>query len=89
MSCNNKNLIFSNVNTNNNIIKSKTNLNYDYSQLDKEIDSYLKTNNLRPGPPRISNNRLLRKKNDYDSEVYNIKYNSFSINLVKNINWDK
>ena len=59
-----------------------------YTILDKKIDSYLGTRNLRPGPPARLVNRLMDgKDNTEPTKAYKINYFSFSLPLTRNIPW--
>ena len=59
-----------------------------YTILDKKIDSYLGTRNLRPGPPARLVNRLMDGKDNMEpTKAYKINYFSFSLPLTRNIPW--
>lgn len=73
---------------------SKTN----YTKLDENIDKYLGTNNLRPGPPkRLINKKLMGDENSNNLtsnqknllKVEKIKINFFAetLKITRNINW--
>ena len=62
--------------------------NEKYTKLDKKIDEYLKTNNLRPGPPARLVNRIIGVNQNSAPIAQKINYFSFSITVEKNIPWD-
>jgi hypothetical protein len=63
-----------------------------YTKQDKELDKYLGTNNLRPGPPRRLNNKkddkIYKVKVDENKKV-KINYCSYSLDIKRNIKWDE
>ena len=60
-----------------------------YTKLDKKIDDYLGTTNLRPGPPkRLVNNKILKKEtNETKEKKVEINYSAESMKVTKNIKW--
>jgi hypothetical protein len=67
-----------------------------YSKQDENIDKYLGTHNLRPGPPRKLVNHYINKdieqKGGYKIEPNRVKINfsSYSANLSKDsIKWEE
>lgn len=57
------------------------------STLDKEIDNYLGTTNLRPGPAKRLVNRIENAKKDVEQIKINIIGNNFK--LHRNIDWNE
>ena len=61
-----------------------------YTILDKKIDKYLGTRNLRPGPPARLVNRIMDGKDNTESSMsHRINYFSFSLPIVRNIQWNE
>ena len=62
--------------------------NEDYSMIDKKIDDYLGTRNLRPGPPARLINKILDGADDTDpKESQRINFSSFAVKIERNIPW--
>ena len=61
-----------------------------YTNLDKKIDKYLNTKNLRPGPPARLVNRILQGKDEKLPEIIQkINYFSFSMPIQRDIPWNE
>ena len=59
-----------------------------YSKMDRKIDDYLGTRNLRPGPPARLINKILEGSDKTDPLVpQRINFSSFSLPLGRNIPW--
>lgn len=60
-----------------------------YSNLENNIDLYLGTLNLRPGPPKRLTNKHANPQTEINLEESSyVNYNANSLNLKKNIEWD-
>ncbi len=66
----------------------------EYTEKDKQIDKYLGTNNLRPGPPKrlinkniIDQQLLEQKKKIREEKKTKINYFSLSLKVEKGIKW--
>ena len=62
--------------------------NEDYSLIDKKIDDYLGTRNLRPGPPARLINKILDGADKTDpTEDQRINFSSFAVKIERDIPW--
>ena len=58
--------------------------------MDKKIDAYLGTRNLRPGPPARLINKILDGADKTDpTEAQRINFQSFSVKIERNIPWNE
>ena len=61
-----------------------------YSKIDKNIDAYLGTRNLRPGPPARLINKILDGADKTDPmELQRINFSSFAVKIERNIAWSE
>ena len=61
-----------------------------YSKIDKSIDAYLGTRNLRPGPPARLINKILDGADKTDpTEEQRINFSSFAVKMERNIPWSE
>ena len=61
-----------------------------YNAIDRKIDHYLGTRNLRPGPPARLINKILEGADKTDpTEAQRINFSSFSAKIVRNIPWNE
>ena len=61
-----------------------------YSKIDKNIDDYLGTRNLRPGPPARLINKILDGADKTDPmEEQRINFSSFAVKIERNIAWSE
>ena len=63
--------------------------NGNYNALDKEIDAYLGTKNLRLGPPSRIINKLDGEDKTDPMKAQRINFSSFAIKLERNIPWNE
>ena len=61
--------------------------NKSYTKIDKNIDNYLNTNNLRPGPPARLVNRILDGMHDTEVASQKINYFSFTFQITRFLPW--
>jgi hypothetical protein len=61
--------------------------NKSYTKIDKNIDNYLNTNNLRPGPPARLVNRILDGMHDTEVASQKINYFSFTFPITRFLPW--
>ena len=59
-----------------------------YSNIDRKIDTYLGTSNLRPGPMKRLHNVTTQVDKNKEDKISDINYNALSLQIKKNINWD-
>ena len=59
--------------------------NHVYNKEDREIDKYLGTSNLRPGPPRRLINEI--KETSDKKEVINLSFFYFFLGIANTFNW--
>ena len=61
-----------------------------YNAMDRKIDAYLGTRNLRPGPPARLINKILEGADNTDpTENQRINFSSFSTKIERNIPWNE
>ena len=61
-----------------------------YNNLDRKIDAYLGTRNLRPGPPSRLINKILEGADKTDpTEAQRINFSSFATKVERNIAWNE
>ena len=61
-----------------------------YSAMEKNIDAYLGTRNLRPGPPARLINRILAGADKTDpTEAQRINFSSFAMKVERDIAWNE
>ena len=61
-----------------------------YNAMDRKIDAYLGTRNLRPGPPARLINKILEGADNTDpTEAQRINFSSFSTKIGRNIPWNE
>ena len=64
--------------------------NGNYNAMDRKIDAYLGTRNLRPGPPARLINKILEGEDKTDpTEAQRINFSSFSTKVERNIPWNE
>jgi hypothetical protein len=63
-----------------------------YTKLDKEIDKYLGTTNLRPGPPKrlvnklINGEKVIKVKTDKKTRI---NFTGYSLEIKTKLNWEE
>ena len=66
-----------------------TNYNHIYNELDKEVDQYLGTSNLRPGPPRRLINEIKETKDKKEIKEAKVSFFSFSLKIAETYKWEE
>lgn len=60
-----------------------------YTDLDRKIDSYLGTSNLRPGPAkRLVNRTAVDNQRFIDLEKVKVNFSAYPLTLKRFIKWD-
>jgi len=63
--------------------------NHIYNDVDREVDKYLGTNNLRPGPPRRLINEIKESKDKKEIKESKVNYFSFSLGITNTFKWEE